>query len=990
LINEVHPLKQPSLGAEMSSAFTRQPANEAFRRTSFLDSTNVSYVEELQVRFTKNPNSVGPEWRDFFEQLGDDIGDVARGASRKDLDWPVPLKGEPIATLDGNWRQTVSAKAEPDATGDSTVSAEFAARDTARALALISSYRARGHFAADLDPLGLRPRAEDSELKPSFHGFEEADLDRPVYIGGMMGLESARVRQLVSALRSAYCGKIGFEYMHIADAARRDWVQRHAEGQWYEPDATKKRGILQTLVEATGFERFLGKKFVGTTRFGIDGAETTIVALQEIIARGAELGVAEVILGMAHRGRLGVLGQVIKKPHRAIFSEFKGGASFPDDVEGSGDVKYHLGTSSDRIINGRQMHLSLVANPSHLEVIDPVVLGKARAKQEQRGDSVERSSVMPLLIHGDAAFAGQGVVAESLGLSGLKGYRTGGSVHLIINNQVGFTTDPSYARSSHYPSDVAKAVDAPIFHVNGDDPEAVALVARLATEYRQTFHLPAIIHLICFRLFGHNEGDEPSFTQPAMYKVIRSHRSNLERYAQRLEAEGLVTSADVDADSATWAAYLDSELEASKSYRPNKGDWLDGRWAGLERGEPEGEETPESPTGVDLAALRDIGRAITALPDRFAAHPTVVRFLEARRKAVHSGRDLDWATAEALAMGSLAKQGDAVRLSGQDSERGTFSQRHAVIIDQETGERYLPLSHVSPDQAPCETFNSMLSEVAVLGFEYGYSLAEPHCLVMWEAQFGDFANGAQVIFDQFLSSAERKWLRMSGLVCLLPHGYDGQGPEHSSARLERYLQSSAEGNWQVANCTTPANYFHLLRRQVMRPFRKPLILMTPKNLLRHKRCRSDLADLGLGSSFRRILRDDGEKEGDLVGTSSVRRILLCSGKIYFDLEAERRKRGIDDVYILRLEQLYPFPAKALALELKRFGTAQVFWCQEEPKNMGAWSFVESYVEWSSGQGCGLAQRPTYIGRPASAATATGQMSRHVAELQAIMDRAFAP
>lgn len=939
--------------------------------------------------FAKNPNSVGPEWRDFFDQLGDDIGDVAKGASWKDANWPVPLQGELIAALDGNWQQTVSAKAEADATGDRTVSAEFDARDTARALALIGSYRTRGHLAADLDPLGLSPRAQNRELEPSFHGFEDVDLDRPVYIGGVMGLESASARQLVSALRSAYCGKIGFEYMHIADPAGREWMQRQVEGQRYQPEGTKKRAILQTLVEVTGFERFLGKKFVGTTRFGIDGAETTIVALEEIIARGAELGVAEVVLGMAHRGRLNVLGQVIKKPHRAIFSEFKGGASFPDDVEGSGDVKYHLGTSSDRIVDGRQMHLSLVANPSHLEVIDPVVLGKVRAKQEQRGDSVERSSVMPLLIHGDAAFAGQGVVAESLGLSGLKGYRTGGSVHLIINNQVGFTTDPSYARSSPYPSDVAKAVDAPIFHVNGDDPEAVAWVARLATEYRQTFHRPAVIDLICFRLFGHNEGDEPSFTQPAMYREIRSHRSSLELYVQRLVAEGIMTEADVDAAGATWSAYLETELEASKSYRPNKGDWLDGRWAGLERGEPDSEETSDSPTGVDLGVLRDIGRAITALPDRFAAHPTVIRFLEARRKAVESGRDLDWSTAEALAMGSLARQGDRVRLSGQDSERGTFSQRHSVIIDQETGDRYLPLCHLSVDQAPCETFNSMLSEVAVLGFEYGYSLAEPHCLVMWEAQFGDFANGAQVIFDQFLSSAERKWLRMSGLVCLLPHGYDGQGPEHSSARLERYLQNSAEGNWQVANCTTPANYFHLLRRQVTRPFRKPLILMTPKSLLRHKRCRSDLNELGLGSSFRRILRDDAENDGDLVETPSMRRVLLCSGKIYFDLEAERRKRGVTDVYILRLEQLYPFPAKALALELNRFGTAEICWCQEEPKNMGAWSFVEAYVEWSSGQGRGLAQRPTYIGRAASASTATGQMARHVAELQAIMDRAFA-
>jgi 2-oxoglutarate dehydrogenase E1 component len=680
------------------------------------------------------------------------------------------------------------------------------------------------------------------------------------------------------------------------------------------------------------------------------------------------------------------------KPHRALFHEFKGGSSTPADVEGSGDVKYHLGASSDREFDGNQVHLSLTANPSHLEIVDPVVFGKVRAKQDQHGDPPDqRISVLPLLMHGDAAFAGQGVVAECFGLSDLKGYRTGGSIHFIVNNQIGFTTYPRYSRSSPYPSDVAKMIEAPIFHVNGDDPEAVVFAAKVATEFRLKFHKPVVIDMFCYRRYGHNEGDEPGFTQPLMYKAIRAHPTTMEIYAKRLIADGVVTEGEVDKMKADWRARLDAEFEAALGYKANKADWLDGRWAGMKVADMI-DDPRKGNTGVSLDVLHDIGKKITAVPDGFRVHRTIQRFLESRAKAIETGRDIDWATGEALAFCTILREGNRVRLSGQDSERGTFSQRHTVLFDQEDESRYTPFNHISPDQARYEVLNSSLSEEAVLGFEYGYSLAEPNALTIWEAQFGDFANGAQVLFDQFISSGERKWLRMSGLVCMLPHGYEGQGPEHSSARLERYLQMCAEDNMQVANCTTPANLFHILRRQLKREIRKPLILMTPKSLLRHKRAVSRLDEMGEGTSFHRILYDDAQMLPDqkikLVADSKIRRVILCSGKIYYDLYEEREKRGIDDVYIMRLEQLYPVPMKALVQELGRFKQAEFVWCQEEPRNMGAWHFIEPYLEWVFNQVGATHKRPRYAGRPAAAATATGLMSKHLAQLKAFLDEAL--
>ncbi|MGL5733495.1 MAG: 2-oxoglutarate dehydrogenase E1 component, partial [Beijerinckiaceae bacterium] len=703
----------------------------------------------------------------------------------------------------------------------------------------------------------------------------------------------------------------------------------------------------------------------------------------------------EIVFGMAHRGRLNTLTQVMGKPHRALFHEFKGGSFAPDDVEGSGDVKYHLGASNDREFDGNRVHLSLTPNPSHLEIVDPVVLGKVRAKQDQHNCPPEdRTAVLPLLIHGDAAFAGQGVIAECFGLSGLKGHRTGGSVHFIVNNQIGFTTYPRYSRSSPYPSDVAKMIEAPIFHVNGDDPEAVVFTAKVAIEFRQKFQKPVVIDMFCYRRYGHNEGDEPGFTQPLMYKNIAKHRSTLELYTEKLVADSVVTEGEVEKMRSDWRARLEAEFEAGQSYKPNKADWLDGKWAGLSSVKEKSDEDDAraGQTGVEKSLLVDIGHKITQVPANFTVHRTIQRFLDNRRKMVDSGEGIDWAMAEALAFGVTVNDGARVRLSGQDCERGTFSQRHSVLHDQDNAARYTPLNHIREGQGRYEVINSMLSEEAVLAFEYGYSLSEPNALTLWEAQFGDFANGAQVVFDQFISSGERKWLRMSGLVCLLPHGYEGQGPEHSSARLERFLQMCAEDNMQVANVTTPANYFHILRRQLKRDFRKPLILMTPKSLLRHKRCVSHLDQFEAGTHFHRWLHDETELRHydgpKLVKDAKIRRVVICTGKVYYDLLEEREKRGIDDVYLLRVEQLYPFPARALVGILARFKNAEVVWCQEEPKNMGAWFFVEPYLEWVLGQSGNKSKRARYTGRPAAAATATGLMSKHQAQLQAFLEEAL--
>ena len=977
---------------------SRQETNKQFLQTSFLNGVNAPYIEELQSQYDKNPNSVTDEWRHFFESLKDDRkpgGDD--GARNGEPSWAPPLaelqgtSTELIAALTGDYgeqerslRDKIQQQAHINGFDLTPAASLRAIQDSIRAIMVIRAYRVMGHFAANLDPLGLAERKVHKELKVETYGFTEADLDRPIFIDRYLGLETATIRQIVKILRRTYCRKIGYQFMHITSPAQKSWIQQRIEGEEKDVRFTVqgKRAILNKLIEAELFERFADVKYTGTKRFGLDGAESMIPALEQIIKRGGQLGVKEIVIGMAHRGRLNVLSNVMAKPFRAIFNEFKGGSWKPEDVEGSGDVKYHLGASSDRQFDGNTVHLSLTANPSHLEIVDPVVLGKVRAKQDQLNcDPSERTPVMPLLIHGDAAFAGQGVVAECFGLSGLKGHRTGGSIHFIINNQIGFTTAPRHSRSSPYCSDVARMIEAPIFHVNGDDPEAVVHVARVATEFRQKFQKPVVIDMFCYRRFGHNETDEPMFTQPLMYSAIKQHPSAVEIYSKQLAEEGVVSAEEADTMKGEFRAQLEVELKAAEAFKPNKADWLDGRWSGV--GFAEGDERRGN-TGVPLDKLREIGKRIATLPSDFAAHKTIVKLFERRHEMIAKGEGLDWSMAELMAFGTLINEGFPVRLSGQDCERGTFSQRHSVIIDQNTERRYTPLRHLAPNQARFEVINSMLSEEAVLGFEYGYSLAEPNCLVAWEAQFGDFANGAQVVFDQFISSGERKWLRMCGLVCLLPHGYEGQGPEHSSARLERFLQLCAEDNWQVANCTTPANYFHILRRQLHRKFRKPLILMTPKSLLRHKRVVSRLDELGPGTTFHRVLWDESLKRPD----AEIKRVIMCSGKVYYDIADARDADGRDDVYIMRLEQLYPFPARALLNELSRFPNADFVWCQEEPRNMGAWTFVEALIPWVLDRLTPAGRRLRYTGRAASASTATGLMSKHIQEQKALVNDAL--
>ncbi len=953
-------------------------------RTSFLLGANAAFLADLYQRWLTDPAAIDPSWGQFFAELQDDPGALSRdfaGAS-----WALREAPErPAPRANGNG---ALAQAAAEANGGLAGHEELrrAAQDSIRALMLIRAYRVRGHLEADLDPLGLIAREPHPELDPVSYGFAPADWDRQIYIGQVLGREFATLREIYQIVRETYCGKIGVEFMHIQDPAQKHWIQERVESIRNHTQFTDrgKRAILERLTHAEAFEQFLDRKYTGTKRFGIDGGEAMIPALEQILKRGGQLGLKEVVIGMAHRGRLNVLANLMGKPFSAIFSEFQGNSASPQDVQGSGDVKYHLGTSADRDFDGNTIHLSLTANPSHLEAVNPVVIGKVRAKQMQRGFVMReetRREVMPLLIHGDAAFAGQGLVAETLDLSELKGYRVGGTIHFIINNQIGFTTNPANSRSGPYCSDVAKMIQAPIFHVNGDDPEAVVHVARIATEFRQEFKKDIVVDMFCYRRFGHNEGDEPAFTQPIMYKAIAKKASTRAIYAGRLAEEGVVGEAEAAAIAAEFQARLERDFQASATYRPNKADWFEGAWAGMEAAS--GDER-RGQTAVELETLREVGLALSRVPERFNANRKILRQLEAKRRAIESGTGIDWATAEALAWGTLLIEGAPVRVSGQDSARGTFSQRHAVLVDQESEEKFTPLDTIRPGQAHFEIIDRPLSEASVLGFEYGYSLAEPRTLVIWEAQFGDFANGAQVIIDQFLSSGEAKWLRMSGLTLLLPHGHEGQGPEHSSARLERWLQLSAEDNMQVVNCTTPANYFHALRRQIHRKFRKPLIVMTPKSLLRHKLATSTLAEMGPGTSFHRVMWDQDSFERN----GGARRIVLCAGKVYYDLLETKRERGADAVELVRVEQLYPFPQKALTEALSRHLGAEIVWCQEEPQNMGAWTFLAPRLERVLEEIGAKHRRPRYVGRPEAASPATGLLRRHNEEQTKLVDEAL--
>ena len=954
--------------------------NTIYKKTSFLAGNNSEFINEFYADYISDPNSLPEGWKNFFDGLSEDeklIYDNLKGPS-----WSPEKKiKKPLAKITNN---EVSGEKSSELNSRSI---KEASKDSVRAIMLIRAYRIRGHLIANLDPLSIQEKKEHPELKPESYGFKKSDYSRKIFLDGVLGLQYADLNQILKILKKTYSSNIGYEFMHMGDPDEKAWIRNRIEGP--EKDITftnnGKKAILNKIIQAEGFEKYLHVKFVGTKRFGLDGGESLIPALEQIIKRGGSLGAKEIKIGMPHRGRLNVLANVMGKPFKAIFSEFFGktvGAG--KDFEG--DVKYHLGASSNREFDGNSVHISLTDNPSHLEAVNPVVLGQVRAKQFFHKDKL-RKKVIPVLMHGDASFAGQGIVAECFAMSGLPGHNIGGTIHIIVNNQIGFTTAPRFARSSPYPSDVAKTAQAPIFHVNGDDPEAVVHCAKIATEYRQKFNRDVVIDMVCYRRFGHNEGDEPSFTQPIMYKKIRSHPTTLTIYGKKLSNEGLTSDTVLQDEKKNFKKFLEQEFESSKNYKSEL-KWFDGAWS---RFKPGLGKDKRGVSGVEKNKLLEIGKKISSIPKDFSVHKTLKKIFDLRMNALKEGIAIDWSTAETLAFGTLLTDGFSVRLSGQDSGRGTFSQRHAVLRNQDNHERYIPLNNISKGQKNFEIIDSLLSELAVLGFEFGYSLSEPETLVLWEAQFGDFANGAQIIIDQFISSGESKWGRASGLVMLLPHGYEGQGPEHSSARLERFLQLCAGENIQVVNCTTPSNYFHVLRRQMHREFRKPLIIMTPKSLLRHKRCVSNISEFKKKSTFHRVLEDDAYSEiNNLLALKKrddqIKKVVMCSGKIYYDLIEAREKIKNDKVTFVRLEQLYPFPAKTLANVLKRYTRANFIWCQEEPQNMGAWNTVRNYIDRTLEMINFGDKSVKYVGRKAASSTATGNLNKHLAQQKEILEK----
>ena len=939
---------------------SEEPASEVL--TEF--GVNAALVEEIRQRYEVDPTSVHPSWAQLFREEGEaeELPSEAPAA----VATAAPAAAEPAAA--------------PHALGDV---APHLAEKHARVLRLIHSYRARGHRIAKKDPLG----ADSSyfpELDPAHYGFGQDDLDRPFIAGDLPGGPIQTLREIRGRLEATYCRSIGVEFTHIQEPGRKLWLQRHLEEtQNTSPVSTEDRlRILQKIAAAELFERFIHTRFLGQKRFSLEGSEAVIPLLDMIVEDAPTHGIVEIVFGMAHRGRLNVLSNVIGRSLETLFSEFED-APLLESPFGSGDVKYHKGYTSDRVTrSGAHVHLSLTSNPSHLEAVDPVVEGRARAKQTRAGDRKGRT-ILPLLIHGDAAFSGQGIVAETLNLCHLTGYSTGGTLHIVINNQIGFTANPAETRSTLYCTDVAKMIQAPIFHVNGDDVEAVIHCARLAIAYRQRFGSDVVIDVFGYRRHGHNEGDEPSYTQPLLYECIRQQPPLRKIYTDQLLALGLLREDDVARIEADLNAQLAQALQMIKTRTPEADEPYEprGPWTGFSRTAPRGPVD----TAVPIERLAQVAEGLARVPAGFVVHPKLLPMLEKRCKVVSENGPVDWALAEALAFGTLLVEGTPVRLSGQDSARGTFSHRHAVLVNQRTGEEHAPLDHLTKTQARFEVYDSLLSEAAVLGFEYGYSVADPTTLTIWEAQFGDFANGAQVIIDQFISSAHVKWGRMSGLVMLLPHGYEGQGPEHSSARIERYLQLCAEDNLQVANCTSPAQYFHLLRRQMRRRFRAPLVIFTPKSLLRAPRAVSSPQDLASGS-FHEVIAD----EAAAARADDVRRVLVCSGKVFYDLverqEAREKAGAKRDVAIVRVEQLYPWPHEALSGALGRHSRAKdVTWVQEEPRNMGGFSFVQERLGALLRKG----QELRYAGRAASASTAVGSMRLHRDQQKALVDEAFA-
>ena len=942
--------------------------NLDYEKTSFLHKANTSFIEEMYVKFIEGDTTIPQSWKSYFEDLGEDLNEVI-----KEIEGP-------------NWKPNkIKINLNQQNLNGSQKVNQINIKDSIKAIALIRAYRINGHLIADLDPLGMMERKYMHELHPEDYGFNKNDFNRKIYLDNYLDRDFASLKEIIKFLKDKYCSSIGVEYMHMTEREEKIWFRERMEKEENKISFTNngKKAILNKLIQAEGFEKYLALKFIGTKRFGLDGAESLIPALEQIIKRGGQLGVKEIKIGMPHRGRLNVLANLLQKSYKKIFNEFTGEFSETHD-DSTGDVKYHLGASSDRTFDDIPVHISLTDNPSHLEAVDPVVLGQTRAKQFYHNDT-KRNKVIPILIHGDAAFAGQGVVAECFAMSGLKGHNTGGTIHIIVNNQIGFTTSPRFARSSPYPSDLGKVVESPILHCNGDDPEAVVHCAKIAIEFRQKFNKDVVIDMICYRRFGHNEGDEPSFTQPLMYEKIKSHPSTLKVYGKKLIDEKTISEQEFNTQIKDFKSLLDEQYNSAKNYQP-KLKWFEGTWS---RYKPEKGKDRRGNSGVNAEKLRVISEKINKIPAEINIHKTIKKILELRRKSLENGQGIDWSSAEALAFGSLLEEGYPVRLVGQDSGRGTFSQRHSVLRNQTDNSRYVPLNNISKNQKNFEIVDSFLSELAVLGFEYGYSMVEPNTLTIWEAQFGDFANGAQVVIDQFIASGERKWSRASGLVLLLPHGYEGQGPEHSSARLERFLQLGAQENIQVMNCTTPANYFHALRRQIHRDFRKPLIIMTPKSLLRNKYCTSNLEDFGKENFFHRILNDHAfEKKNNFIklkDNNLIKKVILCSGKIYFDLLEAREKNKKDDIVFYRIEQLYPFPVKNLVSELKKYSkNAKFFWCQEEPKNMGAWFAVRDYIQWTLDYIKAKNRNISYIGRNPAASPATGYAKRHISQQQDII------
>ena len=940
--------------------------DRTFDKDSFLFAANGDFVEELYLKYLENPNNVDDYWRNFFAKL-DENKSLAKQATIG-ASW-LPRKNKII--LPPEIKQPAK---------DSKVASAENISKIYNVNLMIAEYRAYGHLFANLDPLGLERLQSAIKLDLQHYGLSEVDLDLVIELNHeSLGLSKCTIRQLIAKLREVYCSNIGYELQHLISDEEKNWFYERIEkmNMHHALSNAEKIEALQDLIDVESFEQFIHNRFPGTKRFSVEGGETSIIAVKEIMKTAAvESGVEEVILGMAHRGRLNMLTKIMGKSYTSMLSEFQGNLAHMEELNISGDVKYHLGKSSDYTIGNYKVHLSLTANPSHLEAVNPVVSGKVRAKQDDMGNK-SRDKVMGMLLHGDAAFSGQGVVMETLMLSNLEGYTTGGVMHIIVNNQVGFTTLPKDARLGRYCTEFAKVIQAPVIHVNGDDVEKVLLASKLAENYRHKFQKDIVIDIVCFRKYGHNEGDEPMFTQPIMYNAIKNKKSSIELYGEYLSATNVMSAEQIISYKSNKIKFFDQELEKTKSYKPSEEDWLKNKWMGFDKHDRIKEKNPT--TGISVDKIKKIGQALVSYPKDMEVNAKILRLLEQKKKMLETGEGIDWAAAEALAYASLLLEGSNIRMTGQDCKRGTFSHRHAVLFDQVNEKEYISLNHITDKQGTFEVYNSNLSEYAVLGFEYGYSMVNPHNLTIWEAQFGDFVNGAQIMIDQFIASSEVKWLRMSGLVMLLPHGYEGQGPEHSSARLERFLQLCAEDNMQVINCTTPANFFHAIRRQIHRKFRKPLIVMAPKSLLRHKMMVSNVSEMLEGTEFMPVIGEN---------VKNVKRVVICSGKVYFDLYEARERAAIKDIALVRIDQYYPFPKAELSLELEKHPNAEIIWCQEEPKNMGAWYYIENKIENCLADIKHENTRPKYIGRPEAASPSAGYLKMHNVEQERLIKQAI--